>query len=180
MAILEIPDHNEVIRDFTQIQSFLAQRGIELERWQADQTLAPDADQDAVLAAYRSFLEPYMARKGYRVADVIRIKPDMPNLDAARQKFLKEHRHSEDEVRFFVEGKGYFWFNLENNDPIFAVLCEPGDLISVPARTAHWFDMGANPDVTAIRMFIDPSGWVPQYTESGIEARYNKPYDQPL
>jgi 1,2-dihydroxy-3-keto-5-methylthiopentene dioxygenase len=95
------------------------------------------------------------------------------NYDAIRSKFLAEHTHSEDEIRFFVDGKGIFWFNLET-EPVFNLLCEKGDLISVPAGTKHWFDAGDNnPFVKAIRIFIDMSGWVPNYTESKLEQNFS-------
>ena len=89
---------------------------------------------------------------------------------------IRRPGHTEDEVRFFVDGSGYFWFNLENGEPIFNVKCEAGDLISVPANTAHWFDMGEPAFVKAIRIFIDQSGWVPHYTESGIDESFNPVY----
>jgi 1,2-dihydroxy-3-keto-5-methylthiopentene dioxygenase len=86
--------------------------------------------------------------------------------------FLAEHTHSEDEIRFFVDGKGLFWFHLDEEE-VFNLLCERGDLISVPAGTKHWFDAGeTNPFVKAIRIFIDMSGWVPNYTESGKETEF--------
>jgi 1,2-dihydroxy-3-keto-5-methylthiopentene dioxygenase len=66
-----------------------------------------------------------------------------------------------------------FWFHLEN-EPVFNLLCEQGDLISVPAGTKHWFDAGeTNPFVKAIRIFIDMSGWVPNYTGSELEKRFS-------
>ncbi|MEW2513983.1 hypothetical protein [Streptomyces sp. NPDC046870] len=46
------------------------------------------------------------AQRGFRLVDVARMtpRPDDPEwtalAGAARQKFLSEHRHSEDEVRF--------------------------------------------------------------------------------
>jgi 1,2-dihydroxy-3-keto-5-methylthiopentene dioxygenase len=86
--------------------------------------------------------------------------------------FLGEHTHSEDEIRFFVDGKGIFWFNLPN-DQIFNLLCEKGDLISVPTGTKHWFDAGeTNPFVKAIRIFSNTEAWTPAYTESKIEEKY--------
>jgi 1,2-dihydroxy-3-keto-5-methylthiopentene dioxygenase len=43
----------------------------------------------------------------------------------------------------------------------------------VPAGTKHWFDAGeTNPFVKAIRIFIDSSGWVPDYTESKMEEKF--------
>jgi 1,2-dihydroxy-3-keto-5-methylthiopentene dioxygenase len=61
------------------------------------------------------------------------------------------------------------------NEPVFNLLCQRGDLISVPAGTKHWFDAGASaPFVKAIRIFIDMSGWVPEYTESGLEQNFTQ------
>ncbi len=48
----------------------------------------------------------------------------------------------------------------------------PGDLISVPAGTRHWFDMGARPDISVIRLYIDPAGWVADYTGDAIADRF--------
>src|SRR5690606_39582121 len=55
---------------------------------------------------------------------------------------------------------------------VFNVLCQKGDLISVPAGSRHWFDAGeSDPFVKAIRIFIDTSGWVPHYTGSDIDRK---------
>jgi 1,2-dihydroxy-3-keto-5-methylthiopentene dioxygenase len=113
-----------------------------------------------------------MKSGGYETADVISINSSTENYAAIRAKFLAEHTHSEDEIRFFVDGQGLFWFHLENED-VFNLLCERGDLISVPAGTKHWFDAGEmDPFVKAIRIFIDMSGWVPEYTNSGKENEF--------
>jgi 1,2-dihydroxy-3-keto-5-methylthiopentene dioxygenase len=175
MAILEIPDQKIRITDADKIRQFLADRGIWFDQWKAKETLAEDADQDTVLRAYSHVLTPFMEKNGYHTADVINLHAGTSGYEAIRQKFLQEHRHTEDEVRFFVDGKGYFWFNPDKeHDPIFNVLCEAGDLISVPANTRHWFDAGKEaPSVKAIRIFIDQSGWVPQYTGSGVDKNYN-------
>jgi 1,2-dihydroxy-3-keto-5-methylthiopentene dioxygenase len=175
MAVLNIPDQNIQIKEVNQIREFLNERGIWFDQWQASEKFSDDADQDTIFNAYAHVLKPYMAEKGYETADVISINATTPNYEAIRNKFLSEHRHTEDEVRFFVDGKGFFWFNLDNGkDSVFNVMCEAGDLISVPANTKHWFDAGKeDPFVKAIRIFIDMSGWVPHYTESGVDKAYN-------
>ncbi len=175
MAVLNIPDQNKSISDKHEIKQFLNERGVFFDQWEAEVAFDEEADQETVLKAYEHALKPYMETNGYQTADVININSKTPNYEAVRNKFLSEHTHTEDEVRFFVDGKGFFWFNLDNGkDPIFNVMCEAGDLISVPANTKHWFDAGKeNPHVKAIRVFIDQSGWVPHYTESGVDAAYN-------
>ena len=172
MAVLTIPDKNLRLTDFEAIKAYLHARGVWHDRWEASVAFAPDADQETVLQAYDYVLKPYMEKHGYHTADVIVVHPDTPNLEALRNKFLQEHTHTEDEVRFFVDGKGYFWFNLGGEEPVFCMCCEAGDLISVPAGTAHWFEMEEKPFVKAIRIFIDTSGWVPHYTGSGTDQKY--------
>lgn len=173
MAILFVPDTDTRITNPNEIRDFLNARGVFFDQWQAQVVFEDTATQEEILEAYSHELKPYMESNGYQTADVISINKLTPNYGEIRAKFLSEHTHSEDEVRFFVDGEGYFWFNLENEEPVFNVLCQAGDLISVPAGTKHWFDAGAeNPFVKAIRIFIDPSGWVPEYTNSKIEQRY--------
>jgi 1,2-dihydroxy-3-keto-5-methylthiopentene dioxygenase len=172
MAVLSIPDEQRVISSTDEIRMYLNQQGIFFDQWSCSVVFDDRASQEEILAAYERDLKPFMERGGYLTADVISINSLTENYGAIRAKFLAEHTHSEDEIRFFVDGQGFFWFNLEGV-PVFNVLCQKGDLISVPAGTKHWFDAGANdPFVKAIRIFIDQSGWIPEYTGSGIDQKY--------
>jgi 1,2-dihydroxy-3-keto-5-methylthiopentene dioxygenase len=172
MAILSIPTRNYSTSDPKEILEFFNARGLYFDQWQCDVVFENTATQEDILQAYSKDLFPFMENGGYETADVISINSLTENYEAIRAKFLAEHTHTEDEIRFFVDGQGIFWFNLEN-EPVFNLLCEKGDLISVPAGTKHWFDAGeSNPFVKAIRIFIDMSGWVPHYTASGIENEF--------
>jgi 1,2-dihydroxy-3-keto-5-methylthiopentene dioxygenase len=113
-----------------------------------------------------------MSKKGFKDADVINVHKDTPNLSAIREKFMKEHTHSEDEVRFFVDGEGKFWFHFDDGE-IFCVTCSRGDFISVPKNYKHWFDLHPNYFVKAIRIFSNMEGWTPIYTNSDIDKKYN-------
>jgi 1,2-dihydroxy-3-keto-5-methylthiopentene dioxygenase len=87
-----------------------------------------------------------------------------------RAKFLAEHSHKDDEVRYFVEGSGAFY--LRAKDSVYQAICIKGDLLFVPALARHWFDMGANPEFTAIRWFNNPEGWVGDFTGDPIAERF--------
>ena len=45
-------------------------------------------------------------------------------------------------------------------------------LISVPANTRHWFDMGSNPNFKCIRLFTTADGWVGNFTGSEIAKTF--------
>ncbi len=153
-----------------QITAELGQVGIKFEAWQACQPMSDSAGQEDVISAYRESLDRLMAEYGFQTADVIALRPDHPDRAELRQKFLSEHTHSEFEVRFFVDGKGLFY--IHQGDKVYGVMCEQGDLISVPANTKHWFDMGEAPLFKCIRLFTNQEGWVAQYTGDDIANNF--------
>jgi 1,2-dihydroxy-3-keto-5-methylthiopentene dioxygenase len=152
--------------DGAAIAAALAEIGVQFKRWPAKATPAAGASDADVLAAYAGELEQLKHAGGYQAVDVARVRPDHPDRAAIRQKFLSEHRHDEDEVRFFVEGAALFY--LRDAGKVHLALCEAGDMISVPAGVRHWFDMGSAPRFTAIRLFTSPQGWVARYTGDPI------------
>ena len=155
--------HSETA-DGAAIATALAEIGVTFERWPTREVTGD------ILAAYAPEVERLKALGGYQSVDVVSVTPDHPDRMAMRQKFLSEHTHAEDEVRFFVRGGGLF--TLHAADRVWNVECREGDLMSVPAGMTHWFDMGAAPDFTAIRMFVNPDGWVAAFTESNIAERF--------
>jgi 1,2-dihydroxy-3-keto-5-methylthiopentene dioxygenase len=152
--------------EFETIKNELSSAGVRFERWHTDNELDADADNETILAAYKPEIDKLVAEQGYQSYDVVSMNPDHPQKDEFRNKFLEEHRHSEDEVRFFVRGQGLFVLHIGSR--VYALLCEKDDLISVPANTRHWFDMGPNPMFTAIRLFNNPDGWVAHFTGDDI------------
>jgi 1,2-dihydroxy-3-keto-5-methylthiopentene dioxygenase len=164
------PGSSETMTDFSSIQNSLNRIGVQFERWAAQCELAPDADQEAIISAYRDSIERLKQQYGFQSVDVVSLNPDHPDKDAFRQKFLAEHVHDDFEVRFFIEGRGLFYLHVDGK--VYAVLCEKGDLISVPAHTTHWFDMGERPSFKCIRLFTTPEGWVAAFTGSEIAKSF--------
>lgn len=157
-------------RDLDTIAGALSKLGVQFERWLANQPLPADADPQTVLDAYQESVDRLNRQYGFRSVDVVSLGPDHPNKHEMRRKFLNEHTHSDFEIRFFVDGSGLFY--LHSADRVYLVLCERGDLISVPAHTAHWFDMGMNPDFKCIRFFTTEDGWQAEFTGSKIAERF--------
>ncbi|MBQ4839670.1 1,2-dihydroxy-3-keto-5-methylthiopentene dioxygenase [Pseudoalteromonas luteoviolacea] len=156
--------------DVKQITQQLAEVGVRFEQWQATQILALDALEADIIEAYQHDITRLKAQGGYQTVDVIALQKGNPNAAQLREKFLFEHTHSEDEVRFFVAGQGLFCLHIQ--DKVYQVLCQQGDLISVPQNTPHWFDMGSDPEFTAIRLFNNTEGWVAKETGSNIAKQF--------
>lgn len=154
------------IRERGGIARELDRIGVLYEQWEASQPLDPDASQDEIIEVYRESIDRLMKQYGFRSVDVISLTSEHPQKEALRDKFLHEHTHDDFEVRFFVEGEGVFYLHAEGR--VFVVHCTRGDLLSVPAGMTHWFDMGPEPNLTAIRLFTTPEGWVANFTGSAI------------
>lgn len=148
--------------DFEAIVDELAPTGANIERWTAATPLSADATSEEILEAYKPQIDRLKAERGYTNADVIHVRPGNPNWPGLRKKFLSEHTHDEDEVRFFVEGSGAFYLHVD--DKVYQVVGTADDLLSVPQGTKHWFDGGSEGNFTVIRLFNDPQGWVAHYT----------------
>jgi len=166
-------------QDSAEIAQHLAKAGVRFEQWQASAPIKAGDSSEQVMTAYKPDIDKLVADEGYQAVDVISLDASDPEncapellarVPELREKFLSEHRHSEDEVRFFVDGQGLFSLHL--GDRVYEVLCQKGDLISVPANTPHWFDMGPRPKFVAIRFFNNPDGWVANYTGSAIAESF--------
>ncbi|CAL1241554.1 1,2-dihydroxy-3-keto-5-methylthiopentene dioxygenase [Candidatus Methylocalor cossyra] len=177
MSLLSIhsqnqPESAEFIRDPEAIAEKLWEIGVLFERWNAARPLPPDADQGAVIDAYRASIDRLIDRYEFQTVDVVALHPDHPQKRELRAKFLSEHTHDDFEVRFFVAGRGLFY--LHPDQRVYGVLCEQGDLLSVPAGMKHWFDSGENPDLKCIRLFATAEGWVAKFTGDPIAERFPK------
>lgn len=160
----------ETAQDYSAIVKALDAIGVQLERWEASQPLAPEADQDTVIAAYQDSVDKLNGIYGFKTMDVVSLRPDHPQKQEFREKFLAEHTHRDFEIRFFVDGHGLFYLHAKGK--VYLLYCEAGDLISVPANTTHWFDMGENPNFKCIRFFTAEDGWVGDFTGSDIASKF--------
>lgn len=159
-----------VYTEVADIRAQLAAIGVEFERWDASKELAPDAGQDEVIEAYQAAIDQLNRKYGFVSIDVVSVHPDHPQAEAMRGKFLAEHTHDDFETRFFVDGSGMFY--IRAGGKVYMTECTRGDLINLPARLTHWFDMGPRPFFKAIRFFRIPEGWVGNFTGDAIADRF--------
>lgn len=160
--------------DAGEIADVLKQLGVRFNRWQL-QDLPELPSSEQVLDAYRAEVDRVIDAEGYIKVDAISMKPEdtqewRDKARAAREKFLSEHTHDDDEDRFFARGAGVFYLHVEGK--VYAVLCEAGDLLSVPANTTHWFDMGTSPDFVSIRFFHDDDGWIGEFLNTDTAEKF--------
>ena len=113
-------------------------------------------------AAREALIDTVKREYGYVDQDFVELKPDMPNLDEICAKFDKEHYHTEDEVRYVVDGEGIFDVRDESDGWV-RIEVTRGDMIVIPARTYHRFYLTDSKHIRCMRLFANHDGWSPLY-----------------
>ncbi|MED1787531.1 cupin domain-containing protein [Brevibacillus laterosporus] len=166
MAKVRFHDTNEYIEGTEAVQAFLNSQDVIYEYWGVDQldpalrnNYAPtDAEKQQILETFQKEIQDISERRNYTTADVIVLSDKTPELDKKLENFVKEHHHTDDEVRFCVDGHGIFAI-LGTDGRYFDVELSPGDLISVPSSYRHYFTLMEDRKIIAIRLFVTPAGW---------------------
>lgn len=114
-------------------------------------------------------IETIKREHGYVDQDFVELTPDTPNLDTICAKFDKEHFHTEDEVRFVVEGEGIFDVR-DAGDRWMRIEVKEGDILLIPARTHHRFLLTDAKRIRCMRLFASHDGWAPIYRSEASVA----------
>src|ERR1700730_9643967 len=168
MASIHIRNTGERIEGLEEVGAFLAAQGILYEHW--DMSKLPDhllercelsdEQKNEVLHIFEGEIQDLASRQGYVKWDMITLSEATPNLEEMLKKFENVHVHSEDEVRAITAGHGIFVIKGADDLGYFDVEMGAGDVISVPVHTPHFFTLMEDRRVVAVRLFIDPAGWV--------------------
>ncbi len=178
MAVIRLQESGRKLRAEDEVRGFLSDRKIQCQRWDLSrvssdllqQEMFSDTDKQTVLKVYEPELQKLRKEQGYVKVDVIALSAQIAGLEEKLDVFRKEHLHTEDEVRFILDGRGIFFIHPEN-ESVFEIEVHAGDFISVPAYTWHWFDLCEERRIKAIRLFQNDDGWVPVYREASSTQR---------
>ncbi|MBU5345652.1 cupin domain-containing protein [Virgibacillus sp. LDC1] len=168
MAEIVIRNTNERITGEENVREFLNNQEVVYEHWNMEKLPAAlqenfklsDDDKKRILDIFDEEIRDLAARRGYKIWDVITLSESTPNIEDLLKKFEEVHTHSEDEIRAIVGGKGIFIIKGSDDVGYFNVELEPGDVISVPENTPHFFTLMENKQIIAVRLFIEENGWV--------------------
>lgn len=175
MAQIRFHETNERIENAAEVAKYLEGQGVIYENWDIsrlqghlkEEYALGDVEKQEILNLFKPEIDALSAKRGYKSADIVILSDKTPNLDQLLDMFKKEHHHSEDEVRFIVDGHGIFAIQGPKDGVFFDVELEAGDLISVPNGTRHWFELMEDRKVKAIRIFESAEGWAAIYDKPG-------------
>jgi 1,2-dihydroxy-3-keto-5-methylthiopentene dioxygenase len=175
MAYITFQKKEEQIHEQEAVASFLESQEVIYENWEisklpaslVEKYLLSDEEKEEILNTFAAEIKDISARRGYQAQDVITLSENTPNLDVLLTNFKNEHHHTDDEVRFIVSGHGVFVIQGKDGE-FFEVHLNPGDLISVPENTRHYFTLEEDRKVVAVRIFVTTEGWVPIYEKEEV------------
>jgi len=99
--------------------------------------------------------------RGYSYADIITVRPDLlPGYDQKIKAFFEEHIHDAEEIRYILDGSGYFDIR-DNDDKWIRIWIKKGDLMTLPEGCYHRFTCDEKDSIQAMRLFIGQPVWTP-------------------
>lgn len=102
--------------------------------------------------------------RDYKNQDVVNISLDGFGNDEGKlldklNVFYEEHLHEDEEIRYCVEGSGYFDLRDARSDKWIRCHVTPGDLLIVPAGIYHRFTLTLDNKIVAKRLFKEEPRW---------------------
>ncbi|MCJ1442215.1 MAG: 1,2-dihydroxy-3-keto-5-methylthiopentene dioxygenase [Stictis urceolatum] len=108
-------------------------------------------------------LETLARARSYKNRDEITVAPAAMG-DVYEDKiktFFHEHMHEDEEIRYILDGAGYFDVREEGDEKWVRVRLEKGDLLVLPAGIYHRFTVDEDNYIKAMRLFKDEPKWTP-------------------
>ncbi|KIK60967.1 hypothetical protein GYMLUDRAFT_43507 [Collybiopsis luxurians FD-317 M1] len=114
-----------------------------------------------VTPGYEEELDAVAKERNYRNRDVIEISKEGLG-DEYEQKlkgFYKEHIHEDEEIRYILEGGGFFDVRQAPSDEWIRLAVSAGDLLVIPAGIYHRFTVDERNLTRTTRLFKDEPKW---------------------
>jgi len=119
-------------------------------------------DKEGKLSAIRK-------ERGYTYHDIVTVSPTtLPNYEAKIKIFFEEHLHKDEEIRFFLEGSGYFDVRGHKNEWI-RVAASAGDMITLPAGIYHRYSNDEKNYAKVMRLFQGDPVWTPFNRDGSVD-----------
>ncbi|ODQ64476.1 Acireductone dioxygenase [Nadsonia fulvescens var. elongata DSM 6958] len=129
-------------------------------------TLLTSNDLDSIGVIYKHLptimeVDALAESRAYVSRDTIEVSPaTLPEYETKMKSFYQEHLHEDEEIRYILEGEGYFDVRSKDDQNWVRVLLEKGDLLILPAGIYHRFTNTETNYIKALRLFQLEPKWI--------------------
>ncbi|MDN5516970.1 MAG: acireductone dioxygenase [Pseudomonas sp.] len=162
----ELP--NKVLNHAEDIASTLATVGIDYRQVELPAALRPGCEQAEFDTAYGLWLQAFMSEEGHVQQELFNLQRNHPQKLELRARHLDEQSQSTASAWLFLGG--FAQLSLHLDDHVYMLQGEKGDLLSLPAGTRYWFDLGEEPHALVVR--LSASEDAPVRSDDDIASRF--------
>jgi 1,2-dihydroxy-3-keto-5-methylthiopentene dioxygenase len=166
------PEYPDKLLSYAEdIARTLAAVGVQFSQVPVQQPVIAGTASAELMMASRVQIDQLLIQHGYASAEVLSLCDERGEGSELARALRFEQTCQPAHLHYCLAGRGLLALHV--GEYVYSLLYEKGDLLLLPAGTAHWFDGGAHPRFAVVRLFDSPQVPVFEPVEGDFAAAFS-------